>query len=251
MGGQRPHRLAAFFYYCEAIFCEEENIMNQLVKIKDNDVFTDSLIIAEGTGFEHHVITRKIRDFKSDFQELGKVGFHNQASESGQWLKIYDLSEPQASYLITLLENNEVVRRFKLELVKEFYRMRQFILEKQSAEWQQSRISGKQVRKHETDVILSKLIPLAESQGSKNAGKLYMVYSKLVNNTLDIEAGQRDDMPLAYVDAVRFLERAIENIISIEVDKGTYYKDIYQVCKVKCQIIKELAFLPSLKRIGA
>ncbi|HHY28093.1 MAG TPA: hypothetical protein GX523_15360 [Desulfitobacterium dehalogenans] len=41
-----------------------------------------------------------------------------------------------------------------------------------------------------------------------------------------------------------------ENIISQEVDKGTYYKEIYQVCKAKCQIIKELAFLPSLKMIS-
>lgn len=226
--------------------------MNQLVKIKDNDVFTDSLVIAEGAGLEHHTITRKIRDYTKDFRELGPVDVVSIGiNGTSDYKKLYMINEPQASYLITLLENNETVRRFKLNLVKEFYRMRRFILEKQSAEWQQSRLSGKQTRKDETDIILTKLIPLAELQGSKNAGKLYMVYSKLVNNTLDIEAGQRADLPLAYVDAIRFLERAIENIISIEVDKGAYYKDIYQVCKAKCQIIKELAFLPSLKQIGA
>ncbi|MGJ0848331.1 Rha family transcriptional regulator [Tissierella praeacuta] len=196
--------------------------MNNLVTIKKNDIFTDSLVIAEGTGYEHHTITRKIRDYFEDFEELGKVGYHNQPMPSGQTQKIYLLNEPQASYLITLLENNHVVRKFKLALVKEFYRMRQFILEKQSA----------------------------ESQGSKNAGKLYMTYSKLVNSTLNIEAGQRDNLPLSYIDAIRFLERAIENIISIEVDKGIHYKEIYQICKAKCNIIKELAFLPSLKQIA-
>ncbi len=224
--------------------------MNNLVTIKKNDIFTDSLVIAEGTGYEHHTITRKIRDYFEDFEELGKVGYHNQPMPSGQTQKIYLLNEPQASYLITLLENNHVVRKFKLALVKEFYRMRQFILEKQSAEWQQSRLTGKQARKDETDMILTKLIPLAESQGSKNAGKLYMTYSKLVNSTLNIEAGQRDNLPLSYIDAIRFLERAIENIISIEVDKGIHYKEIYQICKAKCNIIKELAFLPSLKQIA-
>ena len=111
-------------------------------------------------------------------------------------------------------------------------------------------MTGKKVRKDETDVILAKLIPLAESQGSQNAEKLYLTYSKLVNSTLGIKSGQRGNLPLAYVDAIKFLERAIENIISIEVDKGTHYKEIYQVCKVKCQIIKELAFLPSLKMIS-
>lgn len=191
------------------------------------------------------------RSFEKDFKELGKVGHQNQALASGQKQKIYLLNEPQASYLITLLENNEVVRRFKLELVKEFYRMRKFILEKQSADWQQSRLTGKQARRDETDVILTKLIPLAESQGSKNSGKLYLTYSKLVNMVLGIDAGQRDNLPVSYNDAIKFLERAINNIISIEVDKSTYYKEIYQICKAKCNIIKDLAFLPSLKMIGA
>lgn len=225
-------------------------MMNEIVKIKNDDVFTDSLIISEGTGYGHHAITRKIRDFYSDFEELGKVGYQNQPMPSGQLQKLYLINEPQASYLITLLENNEIVRRFKLNLVKEFYRMRRFILEKQSAEWQQSRITGKQTRRDETDIILTKLIPLAESQGSKNAGKLYMSYSKLVNSILGIEAGQRDNLPLTYIETIKFLERAIENIISIEVDKNTQYKEIYQICKVKCQMIKELSFLPTLNLIA-
>lgn len=225
--------------------------MNELVVVKKNEAFTDSIIIAEGTGYEHHTITRKIRDYISDFEELGKVGCDIQAMPSGQSQKIYLLNEPQASYLITLLENNSTVRRFKLELVKEFYRMRMFILERQSAEWQQSRITGKKTRRDETDIIMTKLIPLAELQGSKNAGKLYLTYSKLVNTTLEIKAGERDNLPLAYVDAIRFLERAIENIISIEVDKGTHYKEIYQICKVKCQVIKDLAFLPDIKLLSA
>lgn len=224
--------------------------MNGLVIVKKNEAFTDSVIIAEGTGFEHHTITRKIRDYQSDFEELGNLDVVSKYT-GGNPLKIYLLNEPQASYLITLLENNRTVRRFKLELVKEFYRMRQFIMERQSAEWQQSRVAGKKTRRDETDIIMTKLIPLAEAQGSKNAGKLYMNYSKLVNATLEIEAGKREDLPLAYVDAIRFLERAIENIISIEVDKGTHYKEIYQICKAKCHIIKDLAFLPDIKLLSA
>ena len=145
--------------------------MNELVVIKGNDTFTDSLKIAEGTGYDHHSITRKIRDYYSNFEELGKVGYHNQPLVSGQNQKIYLLNEPQASFLLTMLDNRDRVRLFKLALVKEFYRMRQFIHERQTAEWHQSRLTGKKVRRDETDVILTKLIPLAESQGSKNAGK--------------------------------------------------------------------------------
>lgn len=77
-----------------------------------------------------------------------------------------------------------------------------------------------------------------------------MTYSKLINATLGIESGRRENLPLAYIEAIKFLERVIENIISLEVDKGTHYKEIYQVCKIKCRIIKDLAFLPSLKMIS-
>jgi len=51
--------------------------------MKNNGGFTDSLVIANNTNYEHHSITRKTKDYKKDFKELGKVGYHNQALESG------------------------------------------------------------------------------------------------------------------------------------------------------------------------
>jgi len=224
--------------------------MNEIVKIKNNDIFTDSLIIAEGTGNQHKNVKELILKYEKDCRDFGTLSVLNGESTGGRPEQFYQLSEEQAAFLMTLLRNSKKVVQFKKELVKEFYRMRRFLIEKQSAEWRQARITGKQTRKDETDVILTKLIPLAESQGSKNAGKLYMTYSKLVNSALGIQAGQRDNLSLTYVETIKFLERAIENIISIEVDKGTYYKEIYQICKVKCQMIKELSFLPSLDLIA-
>lgn len=226
--------------------------MNELVLAKGNEIFTNSEVIAIGTNNKHQNMRELIRKYENEFKELGGIRLKRRGKEgTSDYSVYYELNEQQATFLMTLLRNSGVVVRFKLELTKEFFRMRQFILEKQSAEWQQSRLTGKQVRKEETDVILTKLIPHAEALGSKNAGKLYMTYSKLVNATLQVESGQRSNLPVTYVDAIKFLERAIENIISLEVDKGTHYKEIYQVCKVKCQIIKDLAFLPSIKQIGA
>lgn len=228
--------------------------MNELVIVKGNDIFTDSLIIAEGAKVEHESVLRMIDKYAEKLNQLGKIKFTDLKSENplgGRPSKIAELNEQQSTFLLTLLKNTEPVVDFKFKLTQEFYRMRCFILERQSAEWQQSRLTGKQIRKDETDVILTKLIPLAESQGSKNSGKLYMTYSKLVNMVLGIDSGQRDNLPTSYVDAIRFLENAISNIISIEVGKGTYYKEIYQICKAKCFIVKELAFLPTLKQISA
>jgi len=224
--------------------------MHDLVRIKGNDVFTDSLVIAEGTGNNHKSVKQTIKDYEARIKTLGTLSFLKRESTGGRPEEIIELNEPQASFVITLLRNNDVTVDFKLALVSEFYRMRRFLLEKQTADWQQSRLDGKKVRRGETDVILTKLIPLAESQGSKNAGKLYMAYSKLVNATLGIDAGQRDKLPLAYVDAIRFMERLISNIVSQEANKQTHYKEIYQVCKAKCSIAKELSFLPKLERLS-
>ncbi|GMQ61522.1 hypothetical protein [Vallitalea maricola] len=56
----------------------------ELVKIKRNEIFTYSLIVANGTDYNHPIIQRKMRDYESDFAELGKLGFENRPLPSGQ-----------------------------------------------------------------------------------------------------------------------------------------------------------------------
>ena len=65
--------------------------------------------------------------------------------------------------------------------------MRNFILEKQTKEWQLTRKQGKLTRKSETDVIKN-LVEYAKLQGSKNADKLYMTYSKLAKKMANVES---------------------------------------------------------------
>ena len=230
--------------------------MNELVIVKRDEVYTDSLIVAREFEKNHDDVLRDIRNQIEKLREAGETEFSllnfaesKYINERGrEYLKI-DLSE-EGFAIVAMAYVTPNAMRMKVRFIKEFKRMRQFILERQTAEWRYSRLTGKKVRRDETDIILTKLIPLAESQGSDHAEKLYMIYSKLVNRTLGLEAGKREDLPLAYIEAIKFLERAIENIISIEVDKGTHYKEIYHICKSKCQIIKDLAFLPSLKMIS-
>ena len=57
--------------------------------------------------------------------------------------------------------------------------MHRLLMEKQTVDWQQARLQSKQVRLQETDTIKI-LIGYAKAQGSQNADKLYVVYSKLV-----------------------------------------------------------------------
>ena len=229
--------------------------MNELVQIKNikgiEDIFTDSKIIADKTKYKHDSITKILRRYKNDFEEFGPMDTMSVGKNGTRdYLKLYLLNEQQATLLMTYLENNPIIRKFKIELVKEFFLMRQFLREKQSSEWKETRIKGKLSRRDETDVIMTKLIPLAISQGSKNAGKLYMAYSKLVNKCVSIPSKSREKATKRVLDVIYNLENLIEHVISEEVNRGTYYKDIYQICKGKCNLMIELSYLPEQRLIA-
>ena len=49
---------------------------------------------------------------------------------------------------------------------------------------------------------------------------------------------------------IEFLESMIENCIVEEVEKGTYYKDIYKICAVKAEQLKVIKSVPKIKYIN-
>lgn len=106
-----------------------------LVQIKGQQVFTTSLIVAEGCDNRSHESTIKlIRKYQSDFEELGKLDFKTEGmdknssdsksdeffSKHGKLTEYALLNEDQATFLVTLFRNTPTVRKFKLNLVKAF-----------------------------------------------------------------------------------------------------------------------------------
>ena len=153
--------------------------MKELVLLKNDEAFTNSLIIAEGAGIEHRALIQLISTHIDDVSEFGKVTFQMlplRNSSTGQKVKMCNLNEQQATFVISLMKNTRAVIEFKKELVKQFFQMRKFILEKHSAKWIKTRYQSKISRKAET-YIIKQLINYAEKQGSKNADKLYIIYS--------------------------------------------------------------------------
>lgn len=127
-----------------------------------------------------------IRKYESDISDFGKIEFSDLKSENskgGRPEQICYLNEEQATFVITLLRNSKVVVKFKKELVRQFYAMRKFLIERQSQLWNDTRIANKENRLKETDVI-KQLEEYAKNQGSKNHRKLYMVYTKLAKRVV-------------------------------------------------------------------
>ena len=212
--------------------------MNELVCLKRNNALTTSLIIAEGTGNQHESVVRILNKYPEDFGSLEFTDF--KSGKRGRPTKVYYLNEEQAMLLITYLDNNEIVRTFKKNLVHQFVKMREFIVSKQSAEYLEARAAGKLVRKEETDTI-KKLVEYAKEQGSGHADMLYVTYTRLANKIVGIN--KRAEASTIQLSNLTFIERAIWLTIEEGMKLGMYYKEIYKSCKAKMEQIKSLACL--------
>lgn len=214
---------------------------NELVILKGNKAFTDSMVIANGTNNQHESVQRRIRDYNKELSVFGEVGFEIRPMESGQEMKIYLLNEQQATFLITLLKNTEKVVKFKLELVRQFYAMRQFIFERQTEGWIQTREQGKITRKAETD-MLSGLVEYARKQGYNHEDKLlYMNYTRLANKICGIS--KRGNATIEQLSTLTVAENIILHCVQVGIQEGKHYKDIYQDCKNRLEMFKDIAYL--------
>ena len=89
------------------------------------EVVTNHIVIAEYAGIERTSLRLLINKHKKDFEQFGKLIFEISTlpDSRGQKVKIYQLNRNQAMLMITYLDNTEVVRNFKIALVKRFDEM--------------------------------------------------------------------------------------------------------------------------------
>lgn len=215
--------------------------MNNLVKVFQEDVFTDSLVIAEGTGNAHRSIVKIIKKYSDYFLKMGVLTVHSKSSDNLRktMIQVYRLNEPQATFLMTLLGNSEVVVNFKLELVKQFYTMRQILLQRQTPVWQNTRCLSKQIRKKEADRI-KEFIDYAISQGSTHAERYYTSFSKLADKAAGIKEGCRDIANLEQLNKLTIIEQIIQVCIQEGMQRKIDYKEIYQNCKERVNQLDQL-----------
>lgn len=214
--------------------------MYELVEVRKDDIFTNSKVVAEGTNNQHESVVAIIRKYESDILDFGKIDFSDlKSGKRGQPERMYYLNEEQATFVITLLRNSKVVVKFKKELVRQFYAMRRFLIEKQSKLWNDTRLASKENRLKETDVI-KLLVEYAKEQGSTHSDQLYRVYTKLANS---IVGGKRDDMTASELNTLTLVESIIKQTIEIDMSIGMHYKDIYKDCKARIEQFGEITYL--------
>lgn len=117
---------------------------------------------------------------------------------------------------------------FTAQYVKAFHAMRDFIRERSTPEWQDTRSLGKEIRRMETDAIKA-FVAYAEAQGSQHATRYYQSISSLANRAAGII--ERNRAHVIELSTLLMVERAIEKEIRTGIEAGIPYKEIYQSIK--------------------
>lgn len=180
------------------------------------------------TELSHNTLLRNIRE------EIG-LKFIVQSSYINSQNKkqpMYILDLKQALRILT--KESRFVRGKVFEYIekleKQNIQLKMMLLNRQNSEWLLTRQEGKLTRRRETDRI-AELIPYAESQGSKNADKLYVVYSKLVNKLAGIKGGMRESVNVETLLHIKKLEDLFSEIVAERMKGKVFYKEIYSECK--------------------
>ena len=239
-------------------------IKQAVVFIEDRKPWIGSVSLAEGFGVSHRDITNKLKKYEAEFLELseGIDAFKMRQFQTGKAGKPFDeyvLNEEQAIYATTLLQNNAKVRKFKMYLSKEFVRQRRAISDlvgairnnRQNAEWLEARSSGKPVRRKETDV-LQKLEEYQKMNGSQNSDKVYVSYSKMVNEQVFGDEVKklkgrniRDSVDSVSLGYLKVSDDLVGKVVLEEMEKKTEYHQIFQICREKMS--KFIAFMGKRK----
>ena len=204
--------------------------MTDLVFLAPNtqEPFTTSEVIAECAAVAHDTVQKMITRHEADFKSFGLIGFEirkpPEGSKGGRPQKIYHLNEQQATLLLTYLRNSDAVRAFKMELVRQFFQMRQELTNVRVA-----KAERKPIRKTVTDAVKA----LPDSPNKKWKYKQYtdLAYMATVGQTAkairesrnaDKKATASDYLTSAEIEAVS----KAENKIGVLLECGFEYDAI-------------------------
>jgi|GEM_PF-547584 len=227
--------------------------INMPVKLKKKDSITSKELVEIINHFrkeekrksmlEHYDLIKAIRkEFKddlqvgniSDLQETQKISTSNKGYIN---IIVIRLTLKQALRMLT--KESIFVRRKVFEYIEyleqENERLRRELENRKNQQWLD-------IRKHGTTDVIKKLAEYAERQGSRNSRMIYVVYTKLVNGTgtVGIESGMRNSTDIITLLKIAQLEAQVADLITKSMESEIQYKEIYQKCKILCQMYEKV-----------
>lgn len=105
-----------------------------------------------------------------------------------------------------------------------------YIATEKDEKWLGVRNEAKESRHYETDQI-KLFTEYAKEQGSKNADRYYVLFTKLINSKIGIQSGKRDELPQETLMELKSLETLVRMKIRKLMKEKIPYKKIYQEVK--------------------
>lgn len=214
--------------------------MNELVIIKNKIAVCDSILVAERFHKRHKNVVQiieRLAEKSADVISMFKVATYRDSY--GREQKKYYMNRDGFSLLAMGFTGKDALQ-WKLDYIRAFNAMEEFIKEQQSIQWQQSREQSKVSRRIETDSI-KRLVEYAKLQGSTHSDKLYISYTRLVNKAVGVS--NRDNMSSMQLNSLIMVENMLSRLIEQAIGQQMYYKDIYPMCKQRVETFKEVAML--------
>lgn len=216
--------------------------MNELVYLKANEAFTDSLTVAEHFNKRHDRVLRAIDNLIESLPKNGERKMFKgttRKTDDGQHHRMY-LMNRDGFTLLAMGFTGKKAMEWKLKYIDAFNQMENVIREKSTQAWLETRQQGKLTRKAETDVI-KELVEYAKAQGSTHADMLYVTYTKLANSMCGIRG--RDSATVRQLNNLSIFENLILQMIRAGIEQNMNYKQIYQICKDRCIQAQQIAMI--------
>lgn len=201
--------------------------MNGLVQAGAGEPRVDTRDMATHLGLQHPNVFEMVKDYRADFEQLGKVRFEtgaSPASRTGQKTKYALLNEDQCYLLLTYSRNNEKVRQLKLALVKAFKEVRET-----------RRVSEVEYLPayHQLHDEIHRL-----AAGSPNERFVHMNTNKLINKAAGLEAGMRGKANLPQLATVTVMQHVATNAFHRAADHRDGYQSMKSDIAALCGLLE-------------
>lgn len=227
--------------------------------MKGKELLASTLTIAEGVELEHRAVMSLVRKYEKKLNKYRVMTFEMSKAKTGRPVRFAWLNEKQATFLITLMKNSDVVVEFKEKLTDEYYRLKETLqiiaVNQKNEEWLEKRMRGKVSRLEETDAI-KLYVDYAESHGSKNAVKYYSLISTMENKALFFLEQKfpklRDALEGHQLETIANADRIVARQLKKCVDEKVDYHEGYYMAKRAVEAFAELigkSLVPSLELV--
>lgn len=228
--------------------------MQDLVEIQEGKPVVNSLKVAEKFGKAHKNVLQKIVNLECT-PEFGRLNFQpsSYTNKQNKTVPCYLLTRDGFSFLCMGF-TGPTAAKWKEAYINAFNQMENALLKQQDKlEWKQARLQSKEVRKSVTDAI-KQFIEYATNQGSKSASMYYANITKmeyaaleLVEKGSKIPSGFRDTLDLMDLCFLATAEQIAKQSLSVGMEQGLHYKEIYQLAKERVNSYAETIRIPMLR----